>query len=52
MGRRRRNKGGEGRQSGDVLTFIDGITDGLIPLVMPLAILSVSGSCHCTEIPV
>ena len=52
MGRRRRNRGGEGRQSGDVLTFIDGITDGLIPLVMPLAILSVSGSCHCMEIPV
>jgi len=42
-GRRRRNKGGEGRQSGDVLTFTDGITDGLISLVMPSTILLVNG---------
>jgi len=25
-GRRRRNRGGEGRQSGDILTFTEGIT--------------------------
>jgi hypothetical protein len=28
LGRRRRNRGGEGRQSGHILTFPDGFTDG------------------------
>jgi len=27
LGRRRRNKGGEGRQRGHILTFFDGFTD-------------------------
>jgi len=29
LGRRRRNRGGEGRQSCHLLTFSDGFTDGL-----------------------
>jgi len=49
--RRRRNRE-EGRQSGNILTFTDGIIDGLILLVIPLAILTVNRSCHCTEIPI
>jgi hypothetical protein len=28
LGRRRRNRGGEGRQSGHILTFPDSFTDG------------------------
>jgi len=28
LGRRRRNRGGEGQQSGHILTFSDGFTDG------------------------
>jgi len=28
LGRRRRNRGGEGRQSGHILTFSDDFTDG------------------------
>jgi hypothetical protein len=28
LGRRRRNRGGEGRQIGHILTFPDGFTDG------------------------
>jgi len=51
-GRRRRNRGGEGRQSGHILTFADGITDGLLLSVIPSAILKVNQSRHCTEIPV
>ena len=51
-GRRRRNRGGEGRQSGDILTFNDEITDGLIPSVTLSAILMVNRSRHYTEIPV
>jgi hypothetical protein len=47
---RRRNRGGDGRQSGDILTFTDGITDGLILLVILFAILMVNRSRHCTEI--
>jgi len=38
-GRRRTNRGGEGRQSGHILTFVDGITNGLLLSV----ILSVNG---------
>jgi len=47
-GRRRRNRGGEGRQGGHILTFADGFTDGCIPS----AILTINRSRHCTEIPV
>jgi len=48
-GRRRRNWGGEGRQNDDILTFAEGITDGLILSVIPVAILTENWSCHCTE---
>jgi hypothetical protein len=51
-GRRRRNRGGEGRQSGDILTFAEGITDKLILLVIPSMILTLNWSHHCTKIPV
>jgi hypothetical protein len=34
-GRRKRNRGGEGRQSGHILTFVDGITDELLLSVIP-----------------
>jgi len=51
-GRRMRNRGGEGQQCGDILTFTDGITDENIPLVIPSAILTVKGSLHYMEIPV
>ena len=30
LGRRRRNRGGEGRQRGHILTFSNGFTDGII----------------------
>ena len=46
-GRRRRNRG-ESWQSGYVLAFTDGITDGHVPSV----ILTVNGTRHYTEIPV
>jgi hypothetical protein len=51
-GRNRRDRGGEGRQRGDILTFTDGITDENISSVIPSAILTVKGSRHCMEIPV
>jgi len=51
-GKRRRNRGGEGRQSGHLLTFADGLTDGCIPSVIPSAILTVNRPRHYTEIPV
>ena len=51
-GRRRRNKGGEGRQSGDTLTFAEGIIDRLMLSMVPLAILMVNWLRHCTEISV
>jgi len=51
-GRRRRNIGGEGQQSGNIFTFADGITDGFILSVIPLAILTENWSRHCTEIRV
>jgi len=44
--------GGEGRQSGHLLSFADGITDGLLLLVIPSAILTVNLSRDCTEIPI
>jgi hypothetical protein len=51
-GRRRRNRGGDSRQSCDILTFADGIIDGLMMSVVPSAILTVIWSHHYTEIPV
>jgi len=42
--RRRRNRGGESRQSVDILAFTDGITYGHIPSVYLLVILTVNGS--------
>ena len=46
-GRRRRNRGGEGRQRGDILTFADGFTDGIIPS----ASLKINRARHRTELP-
>jgi len=51
-GRRRRNNEGKGRQIGHILTFADGITDGLLLSVIPPTILMVNRSHHCMEIPV
>jgi len=51
-GKRRRNRGGESRQSVDILAFTDGITDGHLLSVYPLVILIVNESRHCMEIPV
>ena len=45
-----RNRGGEDLQSGDILTFTDGITDEILLLVIPSAILTVNRSPQCTEI--
>jgi len=42
----------EGRQSGHILTFADGITDGLLISMIPSAILTVNRSRHYTKIPV
>jgi len=55
---RRTNRGGEGRQSGDILTFFERLTDRHILSVNPSTILSVSPSAimtvnwsrQCTEI--
>jgi len=41
-GRRRRIRGGEGRQNGDILTLTDGITNGLLLSVIPSVILTVN----------
>jgi hypothetical protein len=51
-GRRRRNRGGESRQSVYILAFTDGITDDHVLLVYPSVIMTVNGPRHCTEIPV
>jgi hypothetical protein len=51
-GRRKRNRGGEGRQSGNILTFAEGITDRLILSVIPSEILTMNWSRHRREIPV
>ena len=48
--RRRRNRGGEGQQSANILTFADGFTDEIISSVSPSAILTVNRACHCTDI--
>jgi hypothetical protein len=37
-GRRWRNRGGKGRQRGDILAFTNGITDGHILSVYPFVI--------------
>jgi hypothetical protein len=50
-GRRRRNRGGEGRLRGDILTFADGFTDGPIPSVIPSTRLTVNRARHRTELP-
>jgi hypothetical protein len=47
---RRRNKGGDSWQSGDILIFTDGIIDGLILSVIPSVILTVNWSHHCMKI--
>jgi hypothetical protein len=41
-GKRMRNKRRDNRQSGDILTFADEITDRLILLVIPSVILTVN----------
>jgi hypothetical protein len=43
---------GDSWQSCDILTFADGITDRIILSVVPLAIMMVNWSRHCTEISV
>jgi hypothetical protein len=48
--RKRRNKGGEERHSGDILTFTDGITDEIFQSELQSVILTVNWSRHCTEI--
>jgi hypothetical protein len=51
--RRRRNRGRECRQiGGHIMVFSDGITDGLLPSVIPSAILSVKVPRHCMAISV
>ena len=49
-GRKRRNRGGEGWQSGYILTFADRFTNRIIPSVILSAIPMVNRACHCTEI--
>jgi hypothetical protein len=51
-GRKRRNRGGEGRQSGHILTFTDKLTEKIILSVSPSAILTVNRARHCTEISI
>jgi hypothetical protein len=46
LGRRRRNKGGEGRHSGHILTFFDGF-----PLVKPSMILTEKSTRYRTDLP-
>jgi hypothetical protein len=50
--RRRRNRGGESRQSVDILAFTNGIIDRYVLSVYPSVILTVNASHQCTEIPV
>jgi len=50
-GRRRRNRGGEGRWRGDILTFTGGFTDWTIPSVILSARLTVNRARHRTELP-
>jgi hypothetical protein len=48
---RRRNRGGEGRLRGDILTFTDGFTDGPIPSVILSARLTANRARHRMELP-
>ena len=50
LGRRRRNRGEEGRERGYILTFADRFTNRIIPSVILSAIPMVNRACHCTEI--
>jgi len=50
LGRRRRNRGGEDRQSGHILTFPDGFTDGT-SIGEPSVILTEQSTCHRTDLP-
>jgi hypothetical protein len=52
MGKKKENRGRECQQSGYILTFTDGITDGKFLSVYPSVISPVNVPCHCTEIPV
>jgi hypothetical protein len=51
-GRRRRNRGRECQQSGYILAFTDGITDGHVPSVYSSVMSPVEVPRHCTAIPV
>jgi hypothetical protein len=51
-GKRKRNRGEEGRQRSNILKFIDGITDGIFLSVIPTTILLVKWTRHCMEIAV
>jgi hypothetical protein len=50
LGRRRRNRGGEGRQSWHILTFSDGFTDEILS-VMPSVIRMEKLTRHRTDLP-
>ena len=47
LGRRRRNRGGEGRQRGHILTFSDGFTDGFFVG----DVLTEKSTRHHTDLP-
>jgi hypothetical protein len=51
-GRRRRNRGKECRQSGYILAFTDGITDGHVPSIYQSVIPPVEVSHHYTAISI
>jgi hypothetical protein len=51
-GKKMRNRGGKSRLSGDIFTFVDGITDRLFLSVIPSTILMENWSRHCIEIRV
>jgi hypothetical protein len=52
MGKKKEKKGRESQLSGDIFTFTDGITDGLLLSVIPSAILMENWSHHCMKIQV
>ena len=49
LGRRRRNRGGEGQQRGHLLNFSNGLTDK--SAVTPSAILTEKSTRHLTDLP-
>jgi len=51
-GRKRRNRGRKCRQTGYILTFTNGITDGSCPSVCPSVSPPMTAPHHCTKIPV